>query len=85
METNALSVLVVAIARSTTTFVAILQETRCPIIAEVDDENLNGKISTSFDEFTHPVETMRLSRTMTAPTRRFMQFERWEASEARVC
>lgn len=32
----------------------------------------------------YPVEMMRLLRTRTAPTRRFMQFDLWEASEARV-
>lgn len=34
---------------------------------------------------THPVARIRRSRTRMAPTRRFMQFERREAREARVC
>ena len=32
----------------------------------------------------YPVETILFSRTRMAPTRRFMQFERREAREARV-
>ena len=35
--------------------------------------------------FPYPVASIRFSRTKIAPTRRFMQFERRDAREARVC
>jgi hypothetical protein len=69
-----------AVTDPTPTFIAIFEPTRRPIIPGFRLIYWQSKNYAT----TYPVETMRFSRTRTAPTRRFMQFDRCEASDASV-
>jgi len=51
---------------------------RCTLSIKVSDDGSSANTKAC------PVETMRWSRTRIAPTRRFMQFDLWDASEANV-